>query len=214
MRIPEDIEDAVLNLKGLGELITASEWQRAALVWAFTYEAKNQNDAGKDLSQRTSVNEFARTGVMSRPTVTKYRRAWRLAIENGFATDVKPGDLIDLPEVEWQPYFNPDTTSDVEHSNETGLPGIELDIPQDDTYDDLGYDYDETEDDESNYDPIPMDPFVSWMKDLTRVVEKGYRVRMDLAHNGTKSTMRTVITEAMGALQRLLDTEELKETVK
>ncbi|AWG71894.1 hypothetical protein D2E96_05115 [Mycobacteroides abscessus] len=59
-----------------------------------------------------------------------------------------------------------------------------------------------------------MDPFVSWMKDLTRVVEKGYRVRMDLALKGDKNTMRTVITEAMGALQRLLETEELKETVK
>ncbi len=53
-----------------------------------------------------------------------------------------------------------------------------------------------------------------WMKDLTRVVEKGYRVRMDLSHNFDKSLMRSAITEAMGALQRLLETEELKETVK
>ncbi|MBL3747845.1 hypothetical protein [Mycobacteroides abscessus] len=61
---------------------------------------------------------------------------------------------------------------------------------------------------------IPRDPAVVWMKDLTRVVEKGYRVRMDLSHNFDKSLMRSAITEAMGALQRLLETEELKETVK
>ncbi|EIU40892.1 hypothetical protein MA6G0728R_0394 [Mycobacteroides abscessus 6G-0728-R] len=34
---------------------------------------------------------------MSKPTIIKYRKAWKLAIDNGFATDVKPGDLIDLP---------------------------------------------------------------------------------------------------------------------
>ncbi|WP_207552221.1 hypothetical protein, partial [Mycobacteroides abscessus] len=34
-------------------------------------------------------------------------RAWSQAITDGVATDVKPGDLIDLPDVEWQEYFNP-----------------------------------------------------------------------------------------------------------
>ncbi|WP_019164261.1 hypothetical protein [Mycobacteroides abscessus] len=194
-KIPESIEDAVLNLKGLGELITASEWQRAALVWAFTYEGTNQNDACSDVNKR-SLSSFASlkvTGLGSRTTIIKYRKAWKLAIDNGFATDVKPGDLIDLPDVEWQEYFNPETATDT---------GLKMEPTSDEESDDVPY------------DPIPMDPFVSWMKDLTRVVEKGYRVRMDLAHNGTKSTMRSVITEAMGALQRLLETEELKETVK
>ncbi|MDB2207318.1 hypothetical protein [Mycobacteroides abscessus] len=79
----------------MGELITASEWQKAALVYAFTYDGVNQY-AGKDLN-RLSVSDFARTGAMSKPTIIKYRKAWKLAIDNGFATDVKPGDLIDLP---------------------------------------------------------------------------------------------------------------------
>lgn len=38
------------------------------------------------------------TGMGSRTTIAKYRKAWKLAIERGFATDVKPGDLIDLPD--------------------------------------------------------------------------------------------------------------------
>ncbi|CPR33704.1 Uncharacterised protein [Mycobacteroides abscessus] len=195
-KIPESIEDAVLNLKGLGELITASEWQRAALVWAFTQEGKPGPPGDRTTSGPISINDFTRQGISglkSKETVRKYRRAWSKAIADGFTTNVKPGDLIDLPEVEWQPYFNPETATDT---------GLKMEPTSDEESDDVPY------------DPIPMDPFVSWMKDLTRVVEKGYRVRMDLALKGDKNTMRTVITEAMGALQRLLETEELKETVK
>lgn len=109
MQIPNNVEDAVLGLKGLGELMVASEWQRAALVWAFTYEGKNQNPACKDVYKR-SLSDFAKleiAGLSSRPTLGKYRKAWALAIQNGIATDVKPGDLIDLPDAEWHPYFNP-----------------------------------------------------------------------------------------------------------
>lgn len=194
-KIPESIEDAVLNLKGLGELITASEWQRAALVWAFTTDQANgRGNCGT--STALSSRSFAALGIQglkSDKTVRNYRRAWSQAIADGVATDVKPGDLIDLPDVEWQEYFNPETATDT---------GLKMEPTSDEESDDVPY------------DPIPMDPFVSWMKDLTRVVEKGYRVRMDLALKGDKNTMRTVITEAMGALQRLLETEELKETVK
>lgn len=108
MQIPNNIEDAVLGLKGLGELMTAQEWQRAAIVWAFTYEGKNQY-ACSDVS-RHSLSQFAKleiAGLASRNTILKYRKAWALAIAEGHATDVKPGDLIDLPDVEWKPYFNP-----------------------------------------------------------------------------------------------------------
>jgi hypothetical protein len=108
MKIPTDIDDAVLSLKGLGELITASEWERAAIVWAFTEDRK----PGRHSSTfgRMSAAEFASqsiAGLTSKQTVVKYRKAWRLAIEHGFATDVKAGDLIDVPDVEWREYFNP-----------------------------------------------------------------------------------------------------------
>jgi hypothetical protein len=108
MKIPTDIDGAVLSLKGLGELITASEWERAAIVWAFTEDrnpGRNSSTFG-----RMSAAEFASqsiAGLTSKQTVVKYRKAWKLAIEHGFATDVEPGDLIDLPEAEWRQYFNP-----------------------------------------------------------------------------------------------------------
>lgn len=109
IQIPASVEDAVLGLKGLGELVTASEWERAAIVWAFTYEGKNQNRACTDLCKR-SLSDFAKLGIAgleSRNTVAKYRKAWALAIEHGHAADIKPGDEASLPDVEWQPYFNP-----------------------------------------------------------------------------------------------------------
>ncbi|WP_217348843.1 hypothetical protein, partial [Mycobacteroides abscessus] len=88
------------STKGLGELVTASEWKRAAIVWAFTSGAVKGHKSTSGLS----VSDFLAhdiNGLNSKTTVAKYRKAWKLAIERGFATDVKPGDLIDLPDVEW-----------------------------------------------------------------------------------------------------------------
>ncbi|MGA7051337.1 MAG: hypothetical protein WBZ37_08670 [Mycobacterium sp.] len=110
MQIPANLDDAALDLKGLGELVTASEWKRAAIVWAFTREGKPGPRADLSTSEQISVSDFAELGVSglaSRTTVTKYRKAWAKAIGDGFATSVRPGDLIDLPDVEWRDYFNP-----------------------------------------------------------------------------------------------------------
>lgn len=41
-------------------------------------------------SEQVSVSQFAAmavAGLQSRNTVAKYRKAWKLAIDNGFATD-------------------------------------------------------------------------------------------------------------------------------
>lgn len=105
--VPASIEDALLDLKGLGEIIIASEWRRAALVWAFTYEGTNQNDACSDVSKR-SVSQFAALkvpGLGSRNSVAKYRKAWQAAIDDGLAEAIQPGDLIHIPDAEWLDYF-------------------------------------------------------------------------------------------------------------
>lgn len=78
-------------------MVTASEWKRAAIVWAFTSGAVKGHKSTSGLS----VSDFLAhdiNGLNSKTTVAKYRKAWKLAIDNGFATDVKPGDLIDLPD--------------------------------------------------------------------------------------------------------------------
>ncbi|QIS16475.1 hypothetical protein [Nocardia arthritidis] len=115
MRIPDDIESAVLDLKGLGELVTATEWQRAALVFAFTYEGRpGGRSTGQESPVAKSIDEFAKlalAGLKSRNSVRKYRRAWALAIQDGYATHVMPGDIIALPEVDWDEYINPPKAS-------------------------------------------------------------------------------------------------------
>ena len=79
MKIPQSIEDAVLDLKGLGELVTASEWKRAAIVWAFTKEGEKGRK--RTTSGAFSVRAFADlaiSGLSSQDTIRKYRKAWRL----------------------------------------------------------------------------------------------------------------------------------------
>lgn len=79
-------------------LHSATGMELAAFVWAWTYEGTNQSDAGSLLSQR----EFAQLGVRglgSRNTVSKYRKLWQAAIDRGLASEVSPGDTIELPEI-------------------------------------------------------------------------------------------------------------------
>lgn len=108
--VPDSIEDAVLNLKGLGELITASEWRRAALVWAFTHEGRGHFASSDEKSPdgTDTISQFADRkiqGLKTRDTVRAYRKAWKQAIEDGIACDVKPGDNIQLPDAEWSNYY-------------------------------------------------------------------------------------------------------------
>lgn len=106
MRIPESIDDALVELKGLGELVTASEWKRAAIVWAFTEEVGR----GKmPTNGHLSISQFARlevNGLTKRDTVAKYRKAWKYAMDRG-SIDIKPGDEFVEPGLEWHAAFSP-----------------------------------------------------------------------------------------------------------
>lgn len=108
--IPSSIEDAVTELKGVGELLTAKEWQRAAIVFAFTRDGVRGPGATETLrTEGLSIPEFSALGISglkSDQTVRKYRKAWATAIEDGHATEVRPGDVAQLPDVEWPPTAN------------------------------------------------------------------------------------------------------------
>lgn len=80
-------------------------------MWAFVTD-ENKGGRGKTGTDvnRFTVTDFAKLGIAglaSKTSVVKYRKAWKRAIDAGFATDVGPGDRIDLPDVDWQAYFNP-----------------------------------------------------------------------------------------------------------
>ncbi|SHT22110.1 Uncharacterised protein [Mycobacteroides abscessus subsp. abscessus] len=77
------------------------EWQRAALVWAFTEEGKPGPKKDLPTNGRISISDFAGmkiSGLTKRDTVSKYRRAWSQAITDGVATDVRSGADYDQVE--------------------------------------------------------------------------------------------------------------------
>jgi hypothetical protein len=94
--IPSTVDDAVDQLGGLHRLIQAREWERAAIVFAFTRDgAINQHDVpGKNTQHLLTFNEFAAlriSGLTTHNTVGRYHRAW--ATTGRVAT---PGKTVDL----------------------------------------------------------------------------------------------------------------------
>lgn len=80
INIPASLDEAVNQLTGLGELLTATEWERAAIVAAFVRlpGAGARTDLATS-SQVRSPNEFANlgiTGLKSKDTVRRYVQAW------------------------------------------------------------------------------------------------------------------------------------------
>ena len=108
--IPATIDKAGERLVALDSLATATGWERAAIVYAFTYdgvtkEGKARKKAAEDCSTAIfTVTEFIGqrfVGLVSAHTVKHYRKNWQLAIDAGKATEILPGDKIKLPDMPW-----------------------------------------------------------------------------------------------------------------
>ena len=103
IQIPTTIEEATGRLTDLGSLANASEWERAAIVYAFTYQAT----PGKPVTVKNfTVTSFANRGIVglsSRPTVTYYRKRWMDLVQAALAPDLRPGDSFEIPHVAWAP---------------------------------------------------------------------------------------------------------------
>lgn len=101
--IPASIEEATKALKGVGALLTAKEWERAAIVYAFT----EPTDGGRPKAAKSgeksplTIAAFAAlgiTGLTTRNTVREYRETWQK-----YGSPVQPGDTITLPDLDWPP---------------------------------------------------------------------------------------------------------------
>jgi hypothetical protein len=109
-KIPNSIEEAVKNLDGIGALLTAKQWERAAIVYAFT-EPNGGGPRTGGISRQLSIREFAElgiTGLRDRSQIRLYRKAWEVAMQDG-APDAKPGDVVDLPSLPWKEAFGEET---------------------------------------------------------------------------------------------------------
>jgi hypothetical protein len=99
------------HLGGIERLLTAKEWERAAIVWAFTTndDVGGRPRKGHETSTRfpVSISQFARLGLagLTKPeTIRRYRNAWQDAIDRGKAQPVRPGDdNIEIPDLPWPP---------------------------------------------------------------------------------------------------------------
>ena len=92
---------ASAQLVHLESLVTAKEWTRAAIVYAFT--EPDRGNGGRREAPRSgslSLKAFAALGIAglrSDTTVGKYHAAWQHAIDVGKANRVEPGDRVTEP---------------------------------------------------------------------------------------------------------------------
>jgi hypothetical protein len=103
--LPASLDAAVGKLNGINSLLRAREWERAAIVYAFTKKVGGGARTGRETGQ-LSLREFADLGIAgltNRESVARYHDAWQDAIDKGEAQPVTPGQKIKLPDAEWPP---------------------------------------------------------------------------------------------------------------
>jgi len=100
--IPATIEEAVSSLGALGKLLTATRWERSAIVFAFTREGTSgEGGPGRkqDAASRALLpGEFAKlgvTGLKDPMGIRRYRKMW---MKGGTDQDLAPGSSYTLPE--------------------------------------------------------------------------------------------------------------------
>jgi hypothetical protein len=100
--IPATIEEAVGALNGIDALLTAKGWERAAIVYAFTYDTgggRPKSDGNPSLLTLTDFANLGIAGLTTRETVALYRNAW---LEKG-DPNISPGDTVTLPTSKFPP---------------------------------------------------------------------------------------------------------------
>ncbi len=105
IQIPKTIDAATKALEGIGALLRAKEWERAAIVYAFTYDTGGGRPTQSgEKSPLLTIDGFANLnlrGLATRNSVRVYRKNWLWAIDNGYAMDINPGDKAEPPDVKW-----------------------------------------------------------------------------------------------------------------
>jgi hypothetical protein len=112
MQVPETWADAERALGDIDGLLTAHQWDRAAIVYAFTHEGKAGNPNLTKTRQIGTITEFANRGLKglsTRDTVRAYRKAWKIAIEKVGAPNLSPGDRYTAPDLPFPPWSTIDT---------------------------------------------------------------------------------------------------------
>jgi hypothetical protein len=114
-KIPASLQDAIETLSGISALLVAKEWERAAIVYAFTRDGGEGGATAENRSSSTTVpmtpRQFAGLGLIglaSDSSVRNYRKAWASAMEDG-AAEARPGVTVELPQLPWKGTFGEST---------------------------------------------------------------------------------------------------------
>src|SRR5690606_29811775 len=105
--IPSTLDEVKEHLNGLGKLVTAKEWERAAIVWAWTHDhVQGQKTCSSCSELNMTESAFAAQGIInlsSRNSVREYRQRWQSIVDElGDAYAVRPGDEIPPVEKPWR----------------------------------------------------------------------------------------------------------------
>jgi hypothetical protein len=99
--IPASIEEVTTKLNGLEALLTTKEYERSALVFAFTRPSQGQRSDLSRKGEKLTFTAFAKLGIAGlrkADTVAAYHQAW---IDANGALDIGPGDRVELPATPW-----------------------------------------------------------------------------------------------------------------
>lgn len=112
--LPAKPADADNLATQLGQVVTATEWKRAAIVYARVRVQDSQGRPAKEKVKTDLLSPAAHAllgihGLRSKTTIRAYWRAWDNAITEGLAQPVSLGDEVELPEAEWADYYQPQT---------------------------------------------------------------------------------------------------------
>jgi hypothetical protein len=104
--IPPNPDKADALLGELGEMATATDWKRAAIVYARTRQGMPGRPSQElaDNSHFLSFREFAKLGIHGlthHSSVSLYRSIWQRAVDTGIAEPVSLGDTVTLPDLDW-----------------------------------------------------------------------------------------------------------------
>ena len=97
IRLPKTIDQAIIQLTGVESLLTATEWERAAIVFAFTEVSSNQAHVKTDMMSVTDFAALGVAGLTSKNTVQRYNEAWA---KHGDIT-IQLGDQVKLPTIKF-----------------------------------------------------------------------------------------------------------------
>lgn len=103
IKIPPTIAEAVESLQGLGSLITAKKWERAAIVAAFVRLGDGQGTSSKTGRGSESAREFSTRGIVGlsgTSSVTKYVQAWLDSHDGEYPV---PGQKVVIPITDFPP---------------------------------------------------------------------------------------------------------------